>query len=205
MNWLAHVFLSEENIHFQIGNYLADPLKGRSWEGAPYKLDEGIRTHLKIDSFTDKHPIVINSKNRLNQTGLLRSIVIDITYDYFLTKNWEKFCNIDYKNFTSSFYTNASQELQSMPLNAYTALNRLIEYKILNKYQEVQNLQTAFQRVDRRLSQKVLSRDSASNYYEAVKDNINSLEDDFLEFFPILCKEVKKNIDDTNINHWKID
>jgi acyl carrier protein phosphodiesterase len=29
MNWLAHVFLSEENVDFQIGNFLADPMKGK--------------------------------------------------------------------------------------------------------------------------------------------------------------------------------
>ena len=27
MNWLAHVFLLEQRIDFQIGNFLADPLK----------------------------------------------------------------------------------------------------------------------------------------------------------------------------------
>ena len=34
MNWLAHVFLSENNIEHQLGNLLADPLKGRAWEEA---------------------------------------------------------------------------------------------------------------------------------------------------------------------------
>ena len=32
MNWLAHIFLSENKIDFQLGNFLADQLKGRLCE-----------------------------------------------------------------------------------------------------------------------------------------------------------------------------
>lgn len=96
MNWLAHIFLSEQNIDFQIGNFLADPLKGRAWENASVDLKKGIKTHLIIDTFTDSNEIVTQSKRRLRDSGLLKSIVIDITYDYFLTKNWESFCNVPF-------------------------------------------------------------------------------------------------------------
>lgn len=44
MNWLAHVFLSEQNIDFQIGNFLADPLKGRLWEDATIDMKKGMFT-----------------------------------------------------------------------------------------------------------------------------------------------------------------
>ena len=104
MNWLAHVFLSELNIDFQIGNFLADPLKGRAWENSNENIKKGMQTHKLIDSYTDSHEIISCSKRRLRERGLLKPVIIDLTYDYLLTKNWDKFCNIPLKIFSNNFY-----------------------------------------------------------------------------------------------------
>lgn len=204
MNWLAHIFLSEQNIDFQIGNYLADPLKGKSWENSSSELKEGIRVHQIIDSFTDAHEVVSKSKRRLREKGLLKAIVIDITYDYFLTKNWDLYCHIPFNEFTQTFYTNANLKMKFLPHKVQVPLNRLIRYKILNNYQKIEQLELGFERFDKRLSTKLLSRDSASSYYIAVKDNILELEKDFLDFFPQLCEKVREEIDINKVNHWKI-
>lgn len=205
MNWLAHIFLSKQEIDFQIGNYLADPLKAKAWENASQALKDGIQTHLIIDSFTDSHEIVTISKNRLREKGLLKSIVIDITYDYFLSKHWNKYCNIPFDDFTNQFYLNAQKRLNHFPSHAQIALEKVLKYKILNKYQTLEDLEVAFIRLDRRLSTKLLSRDSASSYFNAVSQNINELEEDFFEFFPLLCEKVKDNINNHDkISHWKI-
>ena len=204
MNWLAHIFLSEQSIDFQIGNYLHDPLKGRVWEGASEDLINGMNTHMLVDLYTDSHFIISQSKNRLRETGLLKSIVIDITYDYFLTKNWDKFCNIPFEEFTQKFYKDATKRLDFMPTNARESVNKLIKFNILNKYQNTEHLKKAFERFDKRLSEKLLSRDSASSYFEAVNKNIDLLENDFLIFFPDLCIEVKKTINSEKIKHWRI-
>lgn len=204
MNWLAHIFLSEQNIDFQIGNYLADPLKGKAWDNASNDLKNGIKTHMLIDSFTDSHEIVSQSKRRLREKGLLKAIVIDITYDYFLTKNWNEFCNIEFDDFIQEFYKNAKKRLPYLPPKAYKSVDKITKYQVLHKYQTINHLKTAFERLDRRLSVKLLSRDNASSYYEAVCHNIDVLEEDFLYFFPKLCDVVKKQLDENKISHWKI-
>ncbi|MEN8718109.1 MAG: hypothetical protein ABF301_05600, partial [Sulfurovum sp.] len=81
MNWLSHVFLSEYNIEFQIGNYLSDPLKGKAWGNAPKDVINGINVHKIIDGFCDKNEHFINSKNKLREQGLLRGVAVDIIYD----------------------------------------------------------------------------------------------------------------------------
>lgn len=204
MNWLAHIFLSEQNIDFQMGNYLADPLKGKAWDNASKDLINGIKVHIIIDSYTDSHNIVKKSKSRLRKDGLLKSIVIDITYDYFLTKNWDKFCNIPFDEFTKNFYIQAKERLDFLPQNARASVERLIKFNILNKYQKVEHLEKAFGRFDKRLSVKLASRDTASSYFKAVAENVEHLEKDFLVFFSELCKEVKKNVNSEKITHWKI-
>lgn len=204
MNWLAHIFLSKQDIDFQMGNYLADPLKAKVWPSASKNLIQGVQTHIIIDSFTDSHKIFITSKNRLKEKGLLKSIVVDITYDYFLWKHWNKYCNIAFDDFTDLFYLNVQRRLNTLPLNAQEALKKILRYRLLNNYQSLHDLQLAFKRIDLRLSQKLLARDTTSSYFKAVKENINELESDFLVFFPQLCEKVKENIDINELPHWKI-
>ncbi|WP_320033694.1 ACP phosphodiesterase [Halarcobacter sp.] len=201
MNWIAHIFLSELNTDFQIGNYLADPLKGKSWEDANENIKKGMYVHKIIDSYTDSHDFFKNSKNRLGSKGLLKAVVIDLTYDYLLTKNWEKFSNIPINEFLDSFYINALKRLDSLPLHAKTPLERLIQHDILNQYKTLDDLEKAFLRVDYKLSQRLLKRDTTHRYIDIVSSNIHSIEEDFLIFFPQLCKEVKKHIDDDKSNH----
>lgn len=202
MNWLAHIFLSEQNINFQIGNYLADPLKGRAWEGAHSEVSKGMFVHKKIDAFTDAHDIFIQSKNRVRDKGLLKPVVIDITYDYLLTKNWDKFCTIELQSFTKKFYDEAELILEYLPTEVQIPINRILRSQVLNKYQNLEQVKQAFANLDKRLSQRLLARDTASSYFDSVVNNLDALEEDFLQFFPELCSEVKSNVDHKNLLHW---
>ncbi|AXX92176.1 hypothetical protein CPU12_01095 [Malaciobacter molluscorum LMG 25693] len=203
MNWLAHIFLSENNINFQIGNYLADPLKGKAWEKANINIIKGMQIHKMIDSYTDNHLEFKKSKNRLGKKGLLKPVVIDLTYDYLLTKNWNKYCNIPLDKFLNIFYDNAIKNMYTLPTNAKIKLSKLIEFDLLNKYQNLEDLYKSFKRVDTRLSPRLLKRDSVSRYYDLVCENIDDIEQDFLIFFPQLCLYIKKNTNNSYLTHWK--
>lgn len=204
MNWLAHIFLSEQDIDFQIANYLADPLKARAWQGANSAIHQGMQTHIHIDSFTDQHPLFLQSKQRLKSKGLLRGIVIDLTYDYLLTKNWERFCNIPLKAFLDTYHDEAKIILPSLPIEVQKPLQRMVDFEILHQYQTLNQLHEAFQRVDKKVSQRVLKRDNATHYHDAVTKNIDKLEEDFLDFFPALCQHIKPLLNENRLNHWRI-
>lgn len=204
MNWLAHAFLSEDHVDFKIGNILADPLKARTWDNASIFIKKGMETHLKIDSYTDSHDIVKLSKKRLREKGLLKPVIIDLTYDYFLTKNWDLYSNIPLDEFTRSFYLKASNSLEYLPQNASYIVNNLINKDLLNKYHTLEDLNISFKRMDLRLSERLLKRESASEYFNDVQINIKELEKDFLDFFPQLCEYTKKDLNQKKINHWKI-
>ena len=76
MNWLAHIFLSEHNIDFQIGNYLADPLKAKAWMGANENIKDGMKIHKLIDSYTDKHPTFKQRKIDLEILAYLKLLLL---------------------------------------------------------------------------------------------------------------------------------
>ena len=112
MNWLAHVFLSEQKIDFQIGNFLADPLKGKLWDSASADMQKGVDIHKIIDSYTDSHKVVSTSKSRLREKGLLKPVIVDLTYDYLLTKNWNMFSSTPIKEFLESFNREAKKKIK---------------------------------------------------------------------------------------------
>lgn len=201
MNWLAHLFLSEGNTDFQVGNILADPLKAKPWENSSENIKKGMKTHLLIDSFSDKNEHFKISKNRLKEKGLLRGIVIDFTYDYLLTKNWNKFSTIELDKFKNEFYESSlNQNYPDFPLQI---LNNIKNRKLLD-FDCFNDLEKALKRVDMRVSSRISKRDSAISYLPLIEKNIDGLEKDFLIFFPKLCNEVKMKVDESKLKHWKI-
>src|SRR5689334_20268067 len=58
MNWLAHVFLSKPDVQFQLGNLLADVVRGPQRDAMSADFVHGAAWHKAIDAFTDAHLIV---------------------------------------------------------------------------------------------------------------------------------------------------
>jgi len=203
MNWLAHVLLSKQNIDFQLGNYLADPLKGQFWQGASADLIEGMRIHKIIDSYTDRDPIVSQSKARLRKRGLLKPVIIDLTYDYLLTQNWDSFTSINKSTFLKHFNHDGYQRAFAFPQEPQQLVHNLTQNDRLNRYNTFEELYHGFKRIDERLSPKLLAKESASGYFEDVLNHIESLEADFLAFFPQLCEHIKQYPGLEDITHLK--
>ncbi|MRJ07983.1 DUF479 domain-containing protein [Ornithobacterium rhinotracheale] len=105
MNLVAHQLLSFNIPEIQVGNHLGEVVKGRDFSQYPPLIQKGIQLHRHIDSFTDSHPIVRRSCARLhNDYGKYAPIIVDIFYDYFLIKNWGKFCKKDFNTFRKECY-----------------------------------------------------------------------------------------------------
>ncbi len=204
MNWLAHVFLSEQKIDFQIGNFLADPLKGETWDDASQDMIKGMKTHKQIDSYTDSHKVVSSSKSRLRKKGLLKGVIIDLVYDYLLTKNWSCFSTVPKNDFLTSFNNNAETRLTAFPERPRNLVANLIQEDRLNKYNSLEQLHKAFQRIDTRLSPQLLARETASSYFDEVCAVEEDLEKDFMSFFPDLCSFIQTDMNSEHLTHWNV-
>ena len=66
MNYLAHLFLAGNRPESVIGSLMGDFVKGRVDPTRPPALRHAILQHRRIDSFTDAHPLVKQSKQRIN-------------------------------------------------------------------------------------------------------------------------------------------
>ncbi|WP_395734591.1 hypothetical protein [Prosthecobacter sp.] len=58
MNWLAHLYLSEPEVEFRVGNLLPDWVGPWEMVGLAEGFQRGIARHRRIDAFTDAHPVV---------------------------------------------------------------------------------------------------------------------------------------------------
>lgn len=202
MNWLAHIFVSQNCIDYQLGNLLADPLKGKAWNGANHQVVAGFMMHRSIDTFTDTNTLVHRSKARLGQKGYLKGVVVDIAYDYLLHKNWGRYSHIEADCFIQSFFENAELALHACPVEARHFVHRLRKHDVLTRYATMDGLEEAFARMDDRLSNKLRARETTSAYLPRLKEEIGAMEKDFIRFFPQLLANF---ISQSSLNldqHW---
>lgn len=187
MNYLAHTLLSKNNIDYQLGNLLADTLKGELWQGASQSHIDGLTMHKRIDKFTDTSPIVKKALLKMGN-GYLKGVVLDITFDYFLSKHWNNFVQIDKNNFLLMFYHQANEKKIALPNKANEFITNIIRYDILGNYNTLVDLEQVFQRVNRRLSPRLRSKENMTDYLPRITENYDDLEQAFIQFFPTLIQ-----------------
>ncbi|WP_107669617.1 ACP phosphodiesterase [Cyanothece sp. BG0011] len=193
MNYLAHLLLAENTPDSRIGNLLGDFVKGRiDQENSPYSpgIIKGIRTHFKVDAFTDTHEVFKQSKKRIySSQGRFSGVLIDVFYDHFLAKNWDLFSSEKLETFADNIYIILQKNYYLLPEKLQLILPRIILENWLVSYQKTEGIQQTCQRLGRRIKRPnhfaIAHHDLQQNYPE--------LERDFFSFFPQLVKYVEQN------------
>lgn len=188
MNFLAHLYLSQNKTNLIIGNFIADFIKGNKLQNFNKEIQQGITLHRKIDSFTDAHPTFRKSKRRLHKRYRhYNSIIIDIFYDYFLAKNWNTFSTVTLNKYTKNIYTILKDNQALLPIDAKEFYNYMVEYDILYNYKNLDCIERVLKGMNRRTNGK-------SQMDLAIEDLIffeKEFEKDFLVFF----KEIEIYVD----------
>jgi len=191
MNWLAHTLLSKKNIEYQLGNVLADPLKGVTWPGASQAMIDGMMMHKAIDHFTDKHSILSASKSKLGADGHLKGVVLDLLFDHFLSQSWQQFSAVALDQYLMVFNHQAFISSRQFPDKAKTIVARMAETNLLGNYQAFDGLVVALERIDLRLSARTLAKETATQYIPVLEQQYDGLKADFDVFFPELVAYFK--------------
>jgi acyl carrier protein phosphodiesterase len=183
MNFLAHIYLSGKDENLILGNFIADMVKGRQIEKYTPDVVKGIRLHRKIDEFTDSHPFVTRSKDRIREKYRHYSgVVVDMYYDHFLSSSWDDYCNEPLEIFVQNAYNVLLKNYIMLPSRAKFILPIMIGSNWLVNYADLKSLQRHMEGMARRTSFN-------SGMEEAVTDlkkHYNEFHRDFAEFFPEL-------------------
>ena len=183
MNFLAHIFLSGDNQKITIGNFLGDFVKGVQMEDFEPEIRTGIVLHREIDSYTDAHPVVLKSKERLRpKYSHYSPVIVDVFYDHFLAKKWESYSSEDLEIFTTNFYGMTKEFHDVMPHAATHMLTYMKRDNWLYNYQLTEGIDRALTGMSRRTKFE-------SKMEHAAKDLVKDYEEfssEFSEFFPDL-------------------
>lgn len=197
MNYLAHIYLSDNKKPIQIGNFIADSVKGKSYQRFPKEIQKGILLHRQIDWFTDNDIIVKKSKRRLDKRyGLYKGIIIDIFYDHFLAKNWRNYNDIPLKDFTHEFYKVLNNEFEILPERVQFLTPYMIENDWLTSYASFEGIEKVLIGMNKRTQEK-------SQMHLAINDlkaHYEEFEQDFTLFFKKLRNFSAQKIIEINNN-----
>ncbi|NIP31148.1 MAG: DUF479 domain-containing protein [Candidatus Dadabacteria bacterium] len=187
MNYLAHVFLAENNDESIIGNFLGDFVKGRLTDQYNPEILKGIITHRKIDAYTDSHVRVKNCRRLISEDRRRWSgVIIDILFDYFLSLRWDDYSNEDLDDFIAHVYDILLRNEAILPENSKQRIISLVTNNWFSKYRTIEGLSKVFEG----LSKRVRVKNTLNGAEKELVNNFDELSENFDEFFPQLIDYV---------------
>jgi acyl carrier protein phosphodiesterase len=187
MNWLAHLYLSEPDAAFRIGNLLPDMVSREVLAALPDACRRGVIRHRHIDAWTDSHPLVRSGFPRFQPpVRRFAGILTDVFFDHFLSVDWLRFSPVPLPEFIAEVYGCFESHRHLVPFEAQPILERMRQEDWLGSYGSLEGIRLTLRRMSRRLRRPVDLADAMpilETHYEA-------FHSDFHGFFPQLCRVV---------------
>jgi acyl carrier protein phosphodiesterase len=184
MNYLAHLFLSGKEHGMILGSLLEDYVVGGIENETNGKLPEnvkkGLRLHRFIDSFTDSDPVVKEVKQVFYKDfGKYSSVVVDVIFDHYLHKNWDKFSSEPFDVFKERVYWSLNTQYTDLQPERLKALVKsMTEHDWLKNYIHFWGVEKALSSLNRRVETVDLTQS-----VDLMKTNYEFINDRFLDFF----------------------
>jgi acyl carrier protein phosphodiesterase len=196
MNFLAHIYLSSDNELLTIGNFSGDGVRGGDYTRFPIAMQAGIQLHREIDTFTDAHPIVKQSKKRLHKNYMHYSgVIVDIFCDHFLAKNWLQYSDIPLEDYIDTFYLSLNKHFEVLPSRFKKFVPIMIEGNWLLSYATIDGIQQVLNGMNRRTKGKSKMNEATKE----LQDHYENFENEFTQFFIELIEfSTKKRIEIEN-------
>lgn len=188
MNYLAHLALSNYNDEHLIGNFLTDLMHRSEFTNFSDAVYHGHILHQKIDSFTDRHGLVLEAKALMGRKSRrYAGILLDMYFDHLLVQHWSTFYDDDLDDFITYTYELLSSYEDNFPHRAKHFSQRLRSYDLFRSYAKVEGIKQALKGVDKRLKKPV----GLDNLLEDVLEHKARVEELFLLFYKDLQKHIK--------------
>jgi acyl carrier protein phosphodiesterase len=183
MNYLAHLRLAPPGDDALIGSLMGDFVKGPLPGGYPPCIAHAMVLHRRIDAFTDAHPRVRLSRERVSgPRRRFAGIMVDLFYDHFLARHWHQYSDERLDAFTRRVYALLAQREPTLPPRLREVAARMRETDWLGSYREIGAIHLALDRISLRLRRENRLRGAA----EELQAKYDEFEADFRSFFPDL-------------------
>ncbi|MFZ1688075.1 MAG: ACP phosphodiesterase [Flavobacteriales bacterium] len=189
MNYLAHLHLSGNEPLVMVGNFMADAVKGRDLSAHHPEVEQGIRLHRRIDSFTDQHPITATGRHRVRaHCGKYAGVALDLFYDHLLASDWQSFRTEPLAAFAQRCYALLMRERHRMPLRTQGMLPYLVKGDWLTSYATIDGIGEALYGLSRRAKHAEALAGSEAVLHE----HIDVYRAEFRTFLPELVEHIRE-------------
>ena len=183
MNFLAHLHLAEPTPLGLLGGLMGDFVKGPVAGRYPGALERALIHHRNIDTFTDAHPVVRESRNRVSPAHRrFAGVLTDMFFDHFLARHWRDYADEPLAAFSARVYRLLEEHRALLP----DRLQRIAPYMArgdwLGSYAEVDSIEHAIDRMGTRLRRGNLLAGGGAE----LRAQYVAFERDFRTFFPEL-------------------
>ena len=184
MNFLAHLHLSGDDPKIMVGNFIGDFVKGKNLPGRYESgITFGIGLHRSIDEFTDRHPIVKASKQRLwEKYRHYSGVIVDMFYDHFLSSNWDAFHSRPLIEYSVSAYSILLAHQAILPERIARILPYMVKGNWLVGYGTIDGIGQALSGMAQRTPFKSKMEEATKD----LNDHYPLFKQEFMQFFPEL-------------------
>jgi acyl carrier protein phosphodiesterase len=185
MNYLAHLYLSDDSTDSIVGSLLGDFVKGALSDRYTLDIRLGIELHRKIDVFTDSHQMFRLSKSRIHtDRRRFAGVAVDIFYDHFLAANWSDYSTASLQDFSLRVYRALDDRRDILPERLKGSLPAMIKNNWLMAYRDLRAIRAILERTSRRLRRE----NPLADAIEDLTQNYDQLQSEFRNFFPDLIE-----------------
>jgi acyl carrier protein phosphodiesterase len=153
MNYLGHLFFSNNDTELMLSNLFGDFVKGKDLSQFRAKTQEGIILHRAIDTYIDTHPAVIELLQVLYpKLPKVSGIAVDLFFDHLLAKNWEKYHPENLNTFLTAFYENLNSGNEEFTIEFKHMIHHMVKVNWISYYPQLDGLEKALNGVSSRIS-----------------------------------------------------
>jgi acyl carrier protein phosphodiesterase len=190
MNYLAHVFLSNQSPEAIAGAFLGDFVKGAIGTDHAPLVREAILLHRAIDKFTDAHALTLASCAIISPARRrFAPVLVDVFYDHFLARHWRDYSDVPLANFTQRIYGALLAQRMTLPPRLQWVAVRMAADDWLGAYGTQSGVAAALGGIARRLA-RYRRAVALLGAIDELENNYAALERNFSDFFPQLQEYV---------------
>lgn len=195
MNFLGHCLLSAPLPKTIPANLAGDFFKGtlKNQQHYPIYIQNGIKIHRFIDSFTDQSIHIQKIGKIFQEKGIKKVsyIASDILLDHYLSENWNQYTEVPRMEFIQLIFSETDKQLNELPKEFHFVYAKMKVLKWLQSYIHQEGILNVLQNFQQRIPFENNLSDSFQIYlnhkneinqsYALFMDKIKSATEKFIE------------------------